>query len=133
MVSRGGLALLVETARFSGVERELRRRLASWQRDRAVHDPARVLTQLAYALAAGGDCLADIGTLRDATAIVGAVPSDPTVSRVIDDLAAAARTCSTRSPRPMPRLGRGCMPRVAGQPLTGWCRRISTRRWSPRI
>jgi len=32
-------------------------------------------------------CLADIGLLRDATAVVGAVPSDPTVSRVIDDLA----------------------------------------------
>jgi len=47
-----------------------------------------VLTQLAYALAAGGDCLTDIGMLRDATAIVRAVASDPTVSRVIDDLAA---------------------------------------------
>jgi len=34
-------------------------------------------------LAAGGDCLADIGVLRDATAILGAVPSDPTASRVI--------------------------------------------------
>jgi hypothetical protein len=45
------------------------------------------VTQLSYALAAGGDCLADIAMLRDATAIVGAVPSDPTVSRVIDDLA----------------------------------------------
>jgi hypothetical protein len=45
------------------------------------------VTQLSYALAAGGDCLADVAMLRDATAIVGAVPSDPTVSRVIDDLA----------------------------------------------
>jgi hypothetical protein len=56
-----------------------------------VHDPAKVILQLAYALAAGGDCLADIGILRDASAFVGPVPSDPTVSRVIDDLAAGGQ------------------------------------------
>ena len=88
LVSRGGVALLAETARVCGLERELRRGLAPWTRGRAVHDPGRVLLQLAYALALDGDCLADIGMLRDATAIVGPVPSDPTVSRVIDDLAA---------------------------------------------
>jgi Transposase DDE domain group 1 len=88
LVSRGGVALLVETARVSGLERQLRRGLAPWTRGRAVHDPGRVVLQLAYALALGGDCLADIGMLRDGTAIVGPVPSDPTVSRVIDDLAA---------------------------------------------
>jgi hypothetical protein len=91
LVSRGGLALLAETARVAGLERVLRTALAPWRRSRAVHDPARVVTQLAYALAAGGDCLADIGMLRDARAIVGAVPSDPTVSRVIDDLAAGGQ------------------------------------------
>jgi Transposase DDE domain group 1 len=88
LVSRGGVALLAETARAGGLERELRRGLAPWARRRAVHDPGRVVLQLGYALALGGDCLADIGMLRDATAIVGAVPSDPTVSRVIEDLAA---------------------------------------------
>jgi Transposase DDE domain group 1 len=88
LVSRGGVALLAETAGVSGLERELRRGLVPWTRGRAVHDPGRVVLQLAYALALGGDCLADIGMLRDATAIVGPVPSDPTVSRVIDDLAA---------------------------------------------
>jgi len=91
LVSRGGIALLAGTARVAGIEDELRTALASWRRPRAVHDPARVVTQLSYALAAGGDCLADIAMLRDATAIVGAVPSDPTVSRVIDDLAAGGQ------------------------------------------
>ena len=86
-MSRGGVALLAETARAAGLERELRRALEPWRRDRAVHDPGRVLLQLAYALALGGDCLSDIGMLRDAAAIVGPVASDPTVSRVIDDLA----------------------------------------------
>lgn len=90
-MSRGGIALLAGTARVAGIEDELRTALASWRRPRAVHDPARVVTQLSYALAAGGDCLADIAMLRDATAIVGAVPSDPTVSRVIDDLAAGGQ------------------------------------------
>jgi Transposase DDE domain group 1 len=91
LVSRGGIALLAGTARVAGIEDELRTALASWRRPRAVHDPARVVTQLSYALAAGGDCLADIAMLRDAAAIVGAVPSDPTVSRVIDDLAAGGQ------------------------------------------
>jgi hypothetical protein len=87
LVSRGGIALLAETARVAGLAAELPTGLQPWTRHRAVHDPATVLTQLAYALAAGGDCLADIAMLRDATSIVGPVPSDPTVSRVIDDLA----------------------------------------------
>jgi hypothetical protein len=91
LVSRAGIALLAETARVAGLERALRGALTPWRRARAVHDPARVVTQLGYALAAGGDCLADIGILRDADAIVGAVPSDPTVSRVIDDLAAGGQ------------------------------------------
>jgi Transposase DDE domain group 1 len=91
LVSRGGIALLAETARVGGLERALWTALTPWRRTRAVHDPARVVTQLAFALAAGGDCLADIGVLRDATAIVGVVPSDPTVSRVIDDLAAGGQ------------------------------------------
>jgi Transposase DDE domain group 1 len=91
LVSRGGLVLLTETARLAGLARELREALEPWTRRRAVHDPARVVLQLAYSLALGGDCLADIALLRDAGAIVGAVPSDPTVSRVIDDLAAGGQ------------------------------------------
>jgi uncharacterized protein YjiS (DUF1127 family) len=91
LVSRGGLVLLTETARVAGLERELRAVLRPWRRARALHDPARVVTQLAFALAAGGDCLSDIGILRDAAPVVGAVPSDPTVSRVIDDLAAGGQ------------------------------------------
>ncbi len=87
-MSRGGLVLLAETARVAGLERELRTALAPWRRRRAVHDPGRVVVQLAHALALGGDCLADIAMLRDAEQVVGVVASDPTVSRVVDDLAA---------------------------------------------
>jgi hypothetical protein len=52
-----------------------------------VHDPAKVLTDLAVALAAGGDCLADIAVLRAEPDVYGRVASDPTVSRTIDRLA----------------------------------------------
>jgi hypothetical protein len=91
LVSRGGLALLAEIAHVAGLDRSLRMTLSPWCRQGATHDPGRVVLHLAYALAAGGDCLADIGMLRDATGIVGPVASDPTVSRVIDDLAAGGQ------------------------------------------
>ena len=41
------------------------------------------------AVALGGDCLADVGMLRAEPAVFGPVASDPTVSRLIDALAAA--------------------------------------------
>jgi hypothetical protein len=53
----------------------------------AVHDPAKVVTDLALALALGGDCLADIAVLRAEPGVFGRVASDPTVSRTIDVLA----------------------------------------------
>jgi hypothetical protein len=55
-----------------------------------VHDPAKVVLDLAVTLALGGDCLADIALLRSAPAVFGPVASDPTVSRTVDALAADA-------------------------------------------
>jgi hypothetical protein len=49
-----------------------------------------VLLDLAVSLAVGGDCLADVAQLRAAPAVFGLVASDPTVSRLIDTLAADA-------------------------------------------
>src|SRR6266496_3869215 len=54
----------------------------------ARHDPGKVISDLAIALALGGDCLADVAILRAEPAVFGAVASDPTVSRMIDALAA---------------------------------------------
>jgi hypothetical protein len=56
----------------------------------ARHEPAKVITDLAVALALGGDCLADIALLRAEPAVFGPVASDPAVSRTIDALAADA-------------------------------------------
>ena len=57
----------------------------------AVHDPAKVILDLAVSLALGGTCLADIAVLRGAPGVFGPVASDPTVSRTIDALAIDAQ------------------------------------------
>lgn len=64
--------------------------LAPWRRRNAVHDPAKVLTDLAVTLAIGGDCLADVALVRAEPGVYGSVASDPTVSRTIDRLATDA-------------------------------------------
>ncbi len=63
--------------------------LAPWRKPRAVHDPGTVLLDVALAVALGGDCLADVAMLRCEPAVFGPVASDPTVSRLIDLLAAS--------------------------------------------
>ena len=54
----------------------------------AVLDPGKILLDLAISVAVGGDCLADISVLRSEPAVFGRVASDPTVSRLVDALAA---------------------------------------------
>ncbi|MBA3907658.1 MAG: transposase, partial [Pseudonocardiales bacterium] len=90
VVSQGGAVGLVETVRVAGLDRALSQALAPWRRPNAVHDPGKIVTDLALALAVGGDCLADIAVLRDQPGVFGAVASDPTVSRLVDTLAADA-------------------------------------------
>jgi Transposase DDE domain group 1 len=90
VVSQAGGVLLAETVRASGLDRALAAALVPWLRPLAVHDPAKVVLDLALALALGGDCLADIAVVRAEPAVFGRVASDPTVSRRIDALAADA-------------------------------------------
>ena len=87
MSSSGGL-LLTQTVRCSGLHRMLSTALAPWRVERAVHDPAKVLLDLAITVALGGDCAADIAVVRAQPALFGEVASDPTVSRLIGTLAA---------------------------------------------
>jgi Transposase DDE domain group 1 len=89
VVSRAGSALLVETARKTGLDQAISAALAPWRKPRAVHDPGKVLLDLALAVALGGDCLADVGMLRAEPAVFGPVASDPTISRLVDALAAS--------------------------------------------
>lgn len=82
-----GSVLLVKTATTVGLDRELSAALTRWRKPRAVHDPGKIMLDLAIAVAVGGDCLADIDQVRSAPAVFGHVASDPTVSRLIDHLA----------------------------------------------
>ena len=81
VVSHAGGLLLTETVRAVGLDRALSAALARWRLPFAVHDPAKIVLDLAVALAVGGDCLADIAVLRAEPGVFGPVASDPTVSR----------------------------------------------------
>lgn len=89
VVSQAGGVLLVETVRKTGLDQTISAALTPWRRPRAVHDPGKVLLDVALAVALGRDCLGDVGTLRAEPAVFGPVASDPTVSRLVDTLAAA--------------------------------------------
>jgi hypothetical protein len=87
VVSQAGAVLLTDTIATVGLDQALSTALGRWRPRLAVHDPAKVLLDLALGLAVGGDCLADIAVLRAEPRVFGLVASDPTVSRTIDRLA----------------------------------------------
>jgi Transposase DDE domain group 1 len=87
LVSHAGGIALVDTVRAAGLDRALSLALAGWRKPLAVHDPAKVILDLALTLAVGGDCLADIATVRASPSVYGRVASDATVSRTISVLA----------------------------------------------
>ncbi|WP_327234838.1 IS1380 family transposase [Streptomyces sp. NBC_01317] len=95
VVSQAGAVLLVETIRKSGLDRAISTALGPWRKPRAVHNPGKVLLDVALATAMGGDCLADVGMLRAEPGVFGLVASDPTVSRLVDALAAAGSKALT--------------------------------------
>ena len=88
IVSQGGALLLTQALRVTGLDRGLMVALERWRASRAVHDPGKILTDLAMALALGGDCLADVAVLRAQPELAGPVASDPVVSRLVGALAA---------------------------------------------
>ncbi len=88
IVSGAGGLLVAETLRVTGLGAGLSQGLARWRRDRAVHDPGKIIADLAVAVALGGDCLADIVALRAEPELYGPVASDPVVSRAVAGLAA---------------------------------------------
>lgn len=89
MVPQAGAVLLLETVRKTGLDQAISAALGPWRKPRAVHDPGKIVVDLALAVALGGNCLADVATLRCEPAVFGPVASDPTVSRLIDTLAAS--------------------------------------------
>lgn len=66
IVSQAGGLLLTRTLRVRGLDRSLGEALERWRAPRAVHSPGKILTDLAVALALGGDCPAYVAMLRRA-------------------------------------------------------------------
>lgn len=87
LVSRAGAALVAQVGDRLGLTRALSLRLAGIKQRRGGHDPGRVIRDLAVMLADGGECVADLGVLRDQQALFGAVASGSTAFRVIDRVA----------------------------------------------
>ena len=95
IVSQAGSLLLTRACRVTGLDRGLDAALERWRPARAVHSPGKIVTDLAVALALGGDCLADVAVLRAQPELFGPVASDPVasdpvVSRLVTRLAADA-------------------------------------------
>jgi hypothetical protein len=90
IVSQAGSVLVIRTAQVTGLDADLSAGLGRWRQPRAVHDPGKIIADLAVAVALGGDCLADVAMLRAEPALFGPVASDPVVSRLVSRLAADA-------------------------------------------
>jgi len=90
-VSHAGSALLAQAADKLGLTKALSLRLAAIKQRRRGHDPGRVMRDLAVMLADGGECVADLGAVRDQEALFGPVASDSTAFRVIDRIASESR------------------------------------------
>ncbi|MGY2033617.1 IS1380 family transposase [Nocardia gipuzkoensis] len=90
VVSHAGATLLLRTAEKTGLSSGLSEQLRPWRKSMAIHDPGKIMLDLALALAIGGDCAADLALLRAEPGVFGSVASDPTVSRTISTLAAEA-------------------------------------------
>jgi hypothetical protein len=87
LVSRAGTALLAQVADKLGLSKALSIRLAVLKQRRRGHDPGRVIRDLAVMLADGGECVSDLGAVRDQQTLFGAVASDSTAFRVVDRVA----------------------------------------------
>lgn len=118
--------LLTEAVTATGLGRELSAALAWWRKPAAVHDPAKVVTDLAVTLALGGGCLVDVALLRAERGVCGRVASDPTargrsrrwavnapaVLEAIDTARAAARARAWAVAGAQPRTTRPARPLV---------------------
>ena len=85
LTSRAGTALLTGLCDAIGLTQGLVDMLSV--HSRAVrHEPGRIVRDLAVMLADGGDCLTDLGALRDQGMLFGEVASDATAYRCVERL-----------------------------------------------
>jgi Transposase DDE domain group 1 len=117
LVSRAGVALLreltVDTGLAHGWSAAL---LDTYRAFPAVHEPGRVLADLAVVIADGGDALAHLATLRDEDKLFGTVASDATAWRCVErvDEAHLARMQAVRAAARARAWAAGAGPDLAG-------------------
>ena len=87
LVSHVGTALLGQVADELGLTRALSTRLGVIKARRRGHDPGRVIRDLAVMLADGGECVSDLGAVREQEALFGEVASDSTAFRTVEKIA----------------------------------------------
>jgi len=86
IVSHAGARLLAELADRVGLTAGLSAAMAPTRERPSAHDPGVVLRALIVAIADGGDCVTDLGVLRDQEALFGAIASERTAHRVIKSI-----------------------------------------------
>ena len=107
IVSGAGALLLTEAVRVTGLGAGLSAGLARWRSPRAVHDPGKVITDLAVAVALGGDCLADIAVVRAEPGLLARWHPTRVVSGLVARLAGMPLLRCGRSARRGRRPGSG--------------------------
>ncbi|MCA1699255.1 MAG: IS1380 family transposase, partial [Actinobacteria bacterium] len=88
-VAHAGSALLVGAADRLGLTGALSDAMAPTRERVSAHDPGVVLRDLVAMLADGGECLTDLGAMRDQADLFGGAASDSTAFGVIDSIDAA--------------------------------------------
>jgi hypothetical protein len=123
-VGQGGGVLLTETIAAAGLGPAMSAALSGWRKPLAVHDPAKVVADLAVTLALGGDCLADIASQRTGPVWTGGLGCDgladdhrlaadaPAVLGAIDTARAAGRARAVESGLRDPLPVRATVPRL---------------------
>jgi hypothetical protein len=89
VVSHAGSRLLADVADRTTLTGQLAKELAGLRKPRARHDPGRVLIDMAVAVADGATTISDVAVLADQAELFGAVASDSTCWRLLDQLDAA--------------------------------------------
>ncbi len=87
LVSHAGTALVGRVADKLGLTQALSMRLAGLKQRRRGHDPGVVIRDLAVMLADGGECVSDLGAVREQEALFGSVASDSTAFRMVEKVA----------------------------------------------
>ncbi len=99
VVSHAGVGLLREIGDLSGLTGQVSKVLADTYKGQWVHDPGRVFTDLAAAVADGADCVSGIGTLVDQQILHGPVASLTTTWRMLDQRIDSAHLAGIKQAR----------------------------------